>query len=120
VSTSILTPLAQNLRRQATKEENHLWYDYLSGYPIRFRRQKVMGKYILDFYCFQAKSAIELDGGQHFDEQSLESDDLRTNFLKHNGIDVLRFLNSDDWNLFSDVCATIDEMVKERLEGLSR
>lgn len=79
-----------------------------------------MGDYILDFYCFQAKLAVELDGSQHFDEQSLESDDVRTRCLNENGIYVLRFLNSDIWNHFSDICATINEMVKERLEGLSR
>lgn len=79
-----------------------------------------MGDYILDFYCHRAKLAVELDGSQHYDEQALALDDVRTKFLNENGIYVLRFLNSDIWNHLSDVCATIDEMVTERLEGFSR
>ncbi len=46
-----LTYNARKLRKEATREENHLWYDFLRGYPKRFVRQKVIGKYILDFYC---------------------------------------------------------------------
>ena len=53
---------ARMLRKNMTKEENHLWYDFLRDYPIRFVRQKVLGKYIADFYCAKAKIVIELDG----------------------------------------------------------
>ena len=45
-----LTPIARRLRKDMTKEERHLWYDFLRGYPIRFLRQKVVGKYVVDFY----------------------------------------------------------------------
>lgn len=109
-----LTPLAQHLRREATKEENRLWYDFLSPYPVRFRRQVVIGKYIVDFYCSSAKLAIELDGGQHYEDSALIRDDERTLWLQDNGIHVLRFLNSDIWNNFPEVCANIDSAVKER------
>ena len=115
VKKNKLTPLAQKLRREETTEEKRLWYEYLSAYPVRFRRQKVIGKYILDFYCSKAKLAIELDGSQHFEEETLEKDDVRTQWLNNNGIQVLRFLNSDIWTNLSDVCATIDDTVKERL-----
>ena len=53
---------AKALRKNMTKEEKHLWYDFLRTYPIRFLRQKILGKYIADFYCAEAKLVIELDG----------------------------------------------------------
>ena len=111
-----LTPLAQQLRREATKEENRLWYGFLSPYPVRFRRQVVIGKYIVDFYCSSAKLAIELDGGQHFEDSAITRDGERTQWLLENGIYVLRFLNSDIWNNFPEVCAAIEAVVKERME----
>ena len=58
---------AQELRKNATKEENHLWYDFLRTYPVQFLRQKPFGPYIVDFYCHKAKLAIELDGSQHYE-----------------------------------------------------
>ncbi len=116
VKQNKLTPLAQTLRREATREEQRLWYDFLSNYPARFRRQVVIGKCIIDFYCSSAKLAVELDGGQHYEESALIRDNERTQWLKKNGILVLRFLNSDVRNNLSDVCATIDTVVKERLE----
>ena len=110
-----LTPLSQKLRRQATREENHLWYDFLSHYPVRFLRQKVIGDFIVDFYCHQAKLAIELDGSQHYEEKGLITDDTRTEELKKNGIFVLRILNSEIWNNFSGVCIAIENAVKTRM-----
>ena len=50
-----------------TKEERHLWYDFLRTLPVNFYRQKVLGSYIVDFYCASAKLVIELDGSQHFE-----------------------------------------------------
>ena len=120
VKQNILTSLAQKLRREATKEENRLWYEFLSFYPIRFRRQVVIGKLIVDFYCSSAKLAIELDGGQHYEDSALSHDDERTQWLNHNGIRVLRFLNSDLNNHLTDVCSTIDAVVKERLKQLAK
>ena len=61
----LLTPMARELRKNMTKEELHLWYDFLKSYHIRFCRQKILGKYIVDFYCAEAKIIIELDGSQH-------------------------------------------------------
>jgi len=120
VKQNKLTPFAQKLRREATREEQRLWYEFLSPYPVRFRRQVVIGKYIVDFYCSTAKLAIELDGGQHYEESALIQDNERTLWLKKNGILVLRFLNSDVKNNLSEVCATIDTMVKKRLEEITR
>lgn len=57
-----LTPIARKLRKDMTREERHLWYDFLREYPIRFLRQKVIGSYVVDFYCAAAKLVVELDG----------------------------------------------------------
>ena len=65
-----LVPLAKQLRKEMTKEERHLWYDFLRAYPVRFSRQKVLGKYIADFYSAEAKLVIELDGSQHYEDRS--------------------------------------------------
>ena len=53
-----LVTIAKTLRKNMTKEERHLWYDFLRKYPIKFARQKVLGKYVVDFYCADAKLVI--------------------------------------------------------------
>ena len=77
-----LVPLAKQLRKEMTKEERHLWYDFLRTYSVRFSRQKVLGKYIADFYCAEAKLVIELDGSQHYEDGNAEKDAERTVFLE--------------------------------------
>ena len=59
---------ARSLRKNMTKEERHLWYDFLKGLPVMVHRQKVFGNYIADFYIAEAKLVIELDGSQHYEE----------------------------------------------------
>ena len=73
-----LVPLAKQLRKEMTKEERHLWYDFLRTYPVRFSRQKVLGKYIADFYCAEARPVIEPDGSQHYENDNMEKDAERT------------------------------------------
>ena len=77
-----LVPFAKQLRKEMTKEERHLWYDFLRSYPVRFSRQKVLGKYIADFYSAEAKLVIELDGSQHYEDINAEKDAERTAFLE--------------------------------------
>lgn len=103
----VLTPYAQKLRRGMTKEERHLWYDFLAALPIRFRRQKVLGRYIVDFYCADAKLVIELDGGQHYDHAASEKDAARDAWLNQHGITVLRYSNDDIQVNFEGVCGDI-------------
>lgn len=114
---SRLTPLAQELRKAMTKEERHLWYDYLKNNSLPFRRQVAFGNYILDFYCAVVKLAIELDGSQHYTEDGLKKDADRTAYLRRIGIDVLRFSNSDVMQNFRGVCETIDREVKNRTQA---
>ncbi len=97
-----------------TKEERHLWYDFLRNYPVQFKRQKVLGKYIADFYCAQAKLVIEIDGGQHYEEEQIERDRLRTMYLEEYGLLVVRIDNATLNKHFADTCLYIDELVKER------
>ena len=108
-----LVPFAKNLRKEMTKEERHLWYDYLRTHPIRFVRQKVLGKYIADFYSAQAKLVIELDGSQHYEEQMAKEDAERTAFLEEYGLTVLRIPNNEINRNFRGVCEFIDAAVKQ-------
>ena len=111
-----LTARAQKLRKNMTKEERRLWYEYLSKYPVRFRRQVAFGHYILDFYCAAAKLAVELDGSQHFEPNGQEYDRKRTAWLNHMGIHVLRFSNLNILQNLDGVCQKIDMAVLERIK----
>ena len=113
---SKLTTRAQELRKNMTKEERRLWYEYLHTHPHRFRRQVTFGNYILDFYCASAKLAIELDGSQHYTEYGMKKDAARTAFLESRGIMVLRFSNTDVLRNLRGVCDTIDTVIAERLK----
>ena len=106
---------SQKLRKEATPEENHLWYDFLKDYPVQFRRQVWFGPYILDFYCAKAKLGIELDGSQHYTEETKEYDERRSNFLGINyQIRLIRFSNLDMKQNFEGVCLAIHQEVKRR------
>ena len=109
-----LIPFARSLRRAMTKEERHLWFDFLRAYPVRFYRQKILGKYIADFYCAKARLVIELDGAQHFEEENERADAARTTFLESYGILVVRITNLELVRNFQGVCMYIDSLVKER------
>ena len=111
---SALTPFAQKLRTNMTPEERKLWYEYLSKFPVRFRRQVTVGRYILDFYCAKAKLAIEIDGSQHYLPQGKQHDLCRTNYLNEQGIKVLRFTNHEVMDQLQSVCTMIEKTVKER------
>ncbi len=111
---SKLTSRAQSLRKNMTKAERSLWYEYLHNYPYRFRRQVTVGNYILDFYCASAKLAVELDGSQHCEPAELLYDERRTAYLNSIGIYVLRFSNLDVLQNLQGVCQQIDLIILER------
>ena len=106
---------AKALRKNMTKEERHLWYDFLRDYPIKFLRQKILGNYIVDFYCSSAKLVIELDGSQHYEETEKHKDEERTNFLKNYDITVIRIPNNEVNHNFEGVCTFIDTEVQKIL-----
>ena len=98
---------AQKLRREMTKEERRLWYDFLKQLPLTVNRQKVIGRYIVDFYCASAKLVIELDGSQHYESEGTTSDQERDYALNQLGITVVRYSNSDIDRNFDGVCADL-------------
>lgn len=112
----VLIPRAKELRKNATRQENHLWYDFLRSYPIRFQRQKAIGGFIADFYCHAAKMVIEIDGSQHTTEQGMTHDKERTAALEKCGLKVIRFSNLDVDKNFTAVCETIDKEVQDRMK----
>jgi very-short-patch-repair endonuclease len=112
--------LSQQLRKEQTKEENLLWYRFLRTYPLQFRRQYVIGSYIVDFYCHKARLAIELDGSQHYEPEELQKDRQRTAYLETQGVQVLRFTNLEVLRQFDAVCEKIDMCVKARTHTLPR
>ena len=113
-----LVPLAKQLRKEMTKEERHLWYDFLRTYPVRFSRQKVLGKYIADFYSAEARLVIELDGSQHYENDNMEKDAERTDYLKGYGLKVIRIPNNEVSRNFRGVCEYIDAAVRQSLSQL--
>ena len=109
------TRKAQALRKNATPQERHLWYDFLSQYPIRFRRQVTIDRYIVDFYCAAARLVIEVDGWQHYEEQGMDYDAQRTEVLKGLGLEVMRFSNREINCEFDAVCEAIDDAIQKRV-----
>lgn len=108
-------PNARKLRKEMTKQERHLWYDYLARYPVRFQRQKTILVFVADFYCHRAKLVLELDGSQHYTEEGLAYDAERTQKLEALGLAVVRIPNNEvDYN-FHVVCEYIDRIVTERI-----
>ena len=113
-----LTAHARALRRKMTKEERKLWYTALCKSPVRFRRQQVVGSYIVDFYCDSARLAIELDGSQHYKPKEQWKDEERTRSINKQGIMVIRFSNAEVNEHFDAVCEKIYRILKERIPEL--
>ncbi len=110
---------ARNLRKNMTKEECRLWYDFLRNYPLRFMRQRPIDQYIADFYCAGAKLVIEIDGGQHFEDDRKQYDKERDRVLSAYGIKTLRIPNTEIMKNFPAVCEYIDRIVHDRMvQGL--
>ena len=110
---STLLNVARILRRNMTRQEKHLWYDFLANYEIKFQRQKAIDNFIADFYCHKAKLVIEIDGSQHYTESGKKSDEFRTFVLETYDLHVIRFTNMQIDNNFFGVCQYIDLKVKE-------
>ena len=107
ISNQKNTGNAQRLRREMTKEERRLWYDFLKPAGIEAHRQKTIGPYIVDFYIASAKTVIELDGTQHFEAPGHASDVQRDQYLNSLGLTVLRYANNEVNQNFLGVCEDI-------------
>ena len=101
-----------------TLQEKHLWYDFLRDYPIKWYRQRVIDRFIVDFYCSSARLVVELDGSQHYTKEGISYDTERTAMLNQYSLQVLRFSNLDIDRYFDSVCETIDNVVKQRMSDL--
>ena len=109
---------AKELRKNMTKEERHLWYDFLKSYPVRFTRQKILGNYIVDFYCASARLVIELDGSQHYEDKGIEYDKERTKYLEQYDLKITRIPNNEINTNFDGVCEYIDALIKQSLSRI--
>ena len=106
---------ARSLRNSMTPQEKHLWYDFLNSCPVRFRRQRAIGNYIVDFYSPKARLVIEVDGYEHFTDAGYHADARRTAYLESLGLKVLRFTDHDIEDHFDRTCRHIDVEVQNRL-----
>ena len=107
---------ARQLRREMTPHERKLWYLFLRKYPVKIFKQRIIGRFIVDFYCAPARLVIELDGSQHYEPQGLAYDSERTQFLPALGLEVVRFSNRKIDREFNKVCAQIDLLIQQRLQ----
>ena len=111
---NLLLDTARELRQTMTKQEKHLWYDFLRYYPVKIYKQRSIDSFIVDFYCAKAKLVIEIDGAQHYTQQGKNHDRLRTEAMQKYGLMVLRFSNNDVDSKFNCVCNTIAAVIQER------
>jgi very-short-patch-repair endonuclease len=104
-----LTPLARTLRRNSSGAERRLWQglrrEQVAGF--RFRRQAVLGAFIADFACFDARLIVEVDGATHSTDEEIARDSERSAALAGQGFDVLRFTNDEVYRNLSGVLETI-------------
>ena len=107
-----LTSISQTLRKEQTPEEKRLWYKFFKKIPVTVNRQKVMGEYIVDFYCSDKKLVIEIDGKQHKFRSGVEEDKIRDEFFASLGISVLRVVNKRIRDGFYKVCEELSEILE--------
>ncbi len=109
-----LAQRANTMRNNQTYYERLLWLHFLRTYPISFVPQKVIGNYIVDFYCRKARLSIELDGDSHYSIRQREYDRVRTTFFEVLEIKELRFTNTEVVENFEGVCEAIHIEVQRR------
>ena len=109
---------AKELRHEMTPQERKLWYAFLRDYPIKIYKQRVIEFFIVDFYCAEAKLAIELDSSQHYTEQGKCYDKERTAMIEAYGVQVLRFSNREVDSNLAGVCQTIAQTIHTRLTSM--
>jgi very-short-patch-repair endonuclease len=107
-----LKQLSRNLRTNMTDAEKLLWSKIrgkqLKG--LQFYRQKIIGNYIADFYCPKSKTVIEVDGGHHYSDAGKEKDQIRDDYMKGNGITVIRF---SDREVLKNIEAVLEEIYRQ-------
>ena len=99
---------AKKLSKNMTHQESKLWFRFLKPHPLKWYRQRIINRFIVDFYCSQANLVIEIDGSQHFTEQGLAYDKERTAILEAYNLTVLRYTNKLIDYHFNEVCQDIE------------
>ena len=108
---------AVKMRKNQTDEENKVWHQILKGRTPKFHRQRIIGNYIVDFYCPKLKLIIEIDGYQHYYEENIEYDNKRSEYLEGLGFCILRIDNSEINKDIEEVREIIDRICRLRAEG---
>ena len=106
---------ARRLRREMTPQERKLWYLFLRSYPVKCYKQRIIGPYIVDFYCASAKLVIEIDGSQHYEDAGRTHDVERTAYLNSLGLRVYRYSNADINSRFERVCESIHQQIQNSI-----
>jgi len=117
-STPEIINRSREMRKEPTEEENKLWHILLKHITPRFVRQKIIGFYIVDFYCPKLKLIVEIDGEQHYFEENAEYEKRREKFLNESGYKMLHFYNSDINKHIRDVEQTILYACRERADEM--
>jgi very-short-patch-repair endonuclease len=104
---------ARKLRRNMTPQERKLWYLFLKDYPVKIYKQRIIGPYIVDFYCSGAKLVIEIDGSQHYEDTGKGRDTERDRYLTGLGLEVVRYSNADINARFKNVCLDIHQHIRK-------
>ena len=116
---SKLKNISRVLRKNMTKEERHLWYDFLRKLDTTVHRQKIIGKYVVDFYIASVKIVVELDGSQHYTEMGYKNDVIRDKYLSDLGIEILRYSNLEIQRRFEEVCKDIQNKIEDREKAIN-
>ncbi|MFI3164576.1 MAG: endonuclease domain-containing protein [Bacillota bacterium] len=109
---------ARKMRKHPTFQERLLWKEYLRNHKYKFRRQHVIGAFVVDFYCHELKFVIELDGGQHYLDEEMAYDERRTKYLNRLGIEVFRLDNIHINEHIESAIRFIEEAIDERLKTI--
>lgn len=104
---------ADELRKNMTQQEWNLWYFYLRNHRLKWYRQRIIDRFIVDFYCHAAKLVIEIDGKQHYTDQGIVYDTERTQVLQGYGLKVLRYTNQQLVDNFQEVCWDIERNLQQ-------
>lgn len=104
---------ADELRKNMTQQEWNLWYFYLRNHRLKWYRQRIIDRFIVDFYCHPAKLVIEIDGKQHYTDQGIVYDTERTQVLQGYGLKVLRYTNQQLECNFQEVCWDIEKNLQQ-------
>ena len=98
------------MRNNLTEAEKHLWHELRRwNLEVKFRRQAIIGQYIVDFVCYEKRLIIEVDGGQHAENQK---DKIRDQWLRNQGFEILRFWNNEVLGNLDGVFQKIEECLR--------